>query len=207
MFASSGSLRWSGAALMAGSLLFFVNKLDEMSRLFFGRPMPDLISGADIPLIVVGQLCLLLGFAGMYRFYVTRLERPGRIALRLLCGGGMLLALGHVSFMSFPDGVLSASQEAGLEYFYLLVIVGLLLVFIGLIWLGILNLRRPVLAPWRWLPLATGISGFIGFVVLGGEEKTAGFLLFRSLFALGLIVLGAGLWRGAPAAVELSAQT
>lgn len=196
MIALDGSHRLGGAALVAGSLLFFLNKVDDMSRLFLGRRIPDLISGEDIPLILVGQLCLFIGFAGMYRAYVTRLKRPGRIALRLLCGGGMLLALGHVTFMIFPAGMFSASWVAGLEYAYLLVAVGLLLVFIGLIGLGSLNLRRPLLGPWPWLPLATGIAGFVGFALLKGEAITAGFLLFRTLFALGLVALGFGLWRG-----------
>ena len=30
---------------MLGNLLFIVNKLDEMSRLFLGRWMPDMIQG------------------------------------------------------------------------------------------------------------------------------------------------------------------
>jgi hypothetical protein len=73
---------------------------------------------------------------------------------------------------------------------------------IGLIWFGILNLRRPVLSRWRWLPLATGLMGFIGFVLLGGAEITAIFLFFRTLFALGLIGLGVTLWLEKPVQPE-----
>ena len=75
----------------------------------------------------------------------------------------------------------------------------MLVLLIGLIWLGILNLRQPVLGRWRWLPLATGLMGFLGFVVFGGQEITAVFLLFRTLFALGLMGLGLALWLEKPA--------
>ena len=61
---------------------------------------------------------------------------------------------------------------------------------IGLIWFGIANLRRPILGRWQWLPLATGLMGVIGFFLFSGEQMTATFLLFRTLFALGLIGLG-----------------
>jgi hypothetical protein len=66
---------------------------------------------------------------------------------------------------------------------------GLLFLLIGLIWFGVLNLRQPVLVGWRWLPLVTGLMGFIGFFLFDGdgEEITATFLFFRTLFALGLI--------------------
>ena len=59
---------------------------------------------------------------------------------------------------------------------------------------GILTLRRSVLHHWHWLPLVTGLMGLIGFFVFRGEEITAIFLLFRTLFALGLIGLGVLLW-------------
>ena len=76
------------------------------------------------------------------------------------------------------------------ESLFLLVIIGMLGLLIGLIWFGVLNLRRPVLSRWTWLPLATGLFGFIGFILLRGEAITATFLFFRTLFALGLIGLG-----------------
>ena len=76
----------------------------------------------------------------------------------------------------------------------LVVAFGLLFLLIGLISFGILNLRRPVLQHWRWLPLATGLMGFIGFFLASGEEINATFLVFRTLFALGLMGLGLTLW-------------
>ncbi|NQU30718.1 MAG: hypothetical protein HQ525_08635, partial [Anaerolineae bacterium] len=42
------SYQLAGMAFMLGNLLFFVNKLDEMSRLFLSKWIPDVISGNDI---------------------------------------------------------------------------------------------------------------------------------------------------------------
>jgi hypothetical protein len=42
--------------------------------------------------------------------------------------------------------------------------------------------------------LATGLLGFTGFFLFSGEQITATFLIFRTLFAMGLIALGMTLW-------------
>ncbi len=85
---------------MLGSLLFLVNKLNEMSRLFFSRWMDDVISGQDTLLIVIGQVAFIIGYVGFWRLYGERVGRWGKNALRLFCGGGIVLAVGHMSFMS-----------------------------------------------------------------------------------------------------------
>lgn len=189
---------WSGAAFILGNVLFFVNKLDEMSRLFLSRPMPDVISGQSLLLILIGQVALVIGYVGYFQLYKQRVGRFGKIALRLFCGGGILLAIGHISFMSSLADYLPPSIFTYIERLFFAVMIGVLLLTIGLIWFGILNLRQPVLAHWQWLPLVTGLMGFIGFFLFGGEEITATFLFFRTLFALGLIGLGLILWLEKP---------
>lgn len=191
---------WGGLAFVFGHVLFVVNKLDEMSRVFLSRPMPDVISGQNPGLILLGQAALIIGNVAYYQCYAPRVGRPGKYALRLLCGGGILLAIGHVSFMSaladyVPTSVLPYTRSS-----FLLVISGLLLLLIGLIWFGILNVRQPVLRHWQWLPLATGLIGFISLFLFDGglEEITATFLFFRTLFAFGLIGLGLTLWLEKP---------
>jgi len=82
-------------------------------------------------------------------------------------------------------------------------LIGLLLLLVGLIWFVILNLRQPVLSHWQWLPLATGLMGFIGFFLFSGEQITATFLFFRTLFALGLFGLGLTLWLEKPVQPEV----
>ena len=73
----------------------------------------------------------------------------------------------------------------------------------GLILFGIANLRQPILGRWQWLPLTTGLVGVFGFLLFSGEEITAIFLLFRTLFALGLFGLGLTLWLEKPGQLEV----
>lgn len=195
--------RWSGAAFMLGNVLFIVNKLDEMSRHFLSRPMPDVISGQNPLLILIGQVALIIGYAGYFQFYARRAGRAGKNALRLFCGGGILLAVAHVGFISSLARYIPSTIMPYVESLFLLVLVGLLLLVIGLIWFGMRNLRHPVLGYWQWLPLATGLMGFIGFFLFSGEQITATFLFFRTLFALGLIGLGLTLWLEMPDQNEL----
>jgi hypothetical protein len=193
-----------GAAFVLGHALFILNKLDEMSRFVLDRPIPDLISGEHSLLILIGQLSLIIGYVLYFKFYAPRVGRRGRRALGLLSGGGVILALGHVVFMSELLSQLPPSLAAKADALFLLVIVGVLLLLIGLIWFGILNLRQPVLRQAQWLPLATGLAGLVTFFIFGGEEKTAGHLILRTLFALGLFGMGWLLWREAPEPIRLA---
>lgn len=207
LFLSRKAQRWGGLAFVFGNVLFVINKLDEMSRLFLSRPMPDAISGQRPGLILLGQVALIIGYVAMYQFYAPQVGRPGKIALGLLRGGGILLAIGHVAFMSALEDRVPAAVVPYVEGLFLFVIVGLLLLLIGLIWFGILNLRRPVLRHWQWLPLATGLMGFVGFFLFSGEDINATFLFFRTLFAFGLIGLGLILWLEKPVQVDSFVET
>lgn len=188
MVLSGRAHQWGGAAFILGNLLFIVNKLNEMSRLFLSRWMPDVISGQDVLLIFIGQVALIIGYVAYFRLYAQRVGRFAKIALGMFCGGGILLAVGHVSFVSDIRMPVAAFDP------FIFVILGLTVMLIGLILFGIANLRQPVLGQWQWLPLVTGLMGFIGFYLFSGEEMTVVFLVFRTLFALGLIGLGLTLW-------------
>jgi len=177
---------------MLGAVLFLVNKLNEMSRLFLSRPMPDVISGQDVLLILIGQVFLILGYVAFFRTYSRRAPRFSRNALGLFCGGGILLAVSHVGFTNL-------GRLLGVPFdLFLFVLLGLAVMLVGLILFGIANVRQPVIGRWPWLPLATGAMGFVGFFFFSGEEITAVFLLFRTLFALGLLGLGLALWLEKP---------
>lgn len=182
--------RWGGAAFILGNLFFLANKLDEMSRLFLSRRIPDIISGQNPLIILVGQAALIIGYLANHRQYVGRLEKPGRIALGLFTGGGMLVAAGHTGFIDATAIGLPGSAQPALDMLFLFVLAGMLLLIPGLIWFGLLNLRQRILAKWQWLPLTTGLMGFAGFFLFTGEEINAIFLVFRTLFALGLVGLG-----------------
>jgi hypothetical protein len=196
--------QWGGVAFMLGSLLFLVNKFNEMSRLFFSRWMPDVISGENSLLILIGQAAFITGYVGFWQLYAERVGRWGKNALRLFCGGGIVLAIAHVGFIRSLADVLPPALLPYVENLFFLVIVGLMLLISGLIWFGILNLRQPVLARWQWLPLVTGLMGFIGFFLFSGEQITAVFLLFRTLFALGLLGLGLVMWLEKPVQLEVT---
>jgi hypothetical protein len=116
----------------------------------------------------------------------------------LFSGGGSLVALGHLSFLSLP-----LPWQPYTEIAFVFVLIGMLVLLIGLIWFGVLNFRQPLLKRWRWVPFFTGLMGFFGFFLFAGEEITAVFLLFRTLFALGLIGLGLILWREKPIPTEV----
>ena len=193
---NSKTYQWGGAAFMVASLLFLVNKLNEMSRLFLSRWMPDVIDGQNTLLILLGQLAFIFGYVAFWQLYAPRAGRWARIAMRLFCSGGILVAVGHTSFISaLPNFA---------ENLFALVLLGMLLLVSGLIWLGILNLRQPVMGHWRWLPLLTGLMGFVGFFLFSGEVMTAVFLLFRTSFALGLLGLGLTMWLDNKMQVEIA---
>ena len=184
--------RIGGAAFMLGNLLFLVNKLDEMSHHFLDRPMADVISGEDRLLIVFGQVLLITGYIGFLKTYRPT-RKFARITFRLFCWGGMITAVGHTSFMNgMPDAL------------FFVVMLGMILMLPGLILFGISNLRVPVIARWKWLPLFTGLMGFIGFFLFSGEVMTATFLIFRTLFALGLVGMGLGLWLASEGKARIS---
>ena len=192
MISTNGVNRWGGAAFMLGSALFLVNKLDEMSRLFLSRPMPDVISGQDVWLILLGQVLLVMGYVAFYQAFSRRARPFGKNALRLFCAGGILLAVGHLGFIS-------PARMPDLPFdLFVFVILGLSVMLLGLILFGAANLRDPMLGRWKGLPLATGLAGFVGFFLFSGEEITAVFLGFRTLFALGLLGLGLALFLEKP---------
>jgi hypothetical protein len=203
MIVKNRKAQWGGAAFMLGNVLFLINKLNDMSRLFLSRPIPDVISGQNLLLIFIGQAALIIGYVAFLKTYTQRLSRFGKIPLRLFCGGGIVLAFGHVTFMSGLAKYIPPSIIPYSESIFLAVIIGTLLLIVGLVWFGVFNLRHPVLVRWQWLPLATGVMGCIGFFLLRGAEITALFLVFRTLFALGLFGHGMILWLDKPSQSEV----
>lgn len=191
--------RVGGMAFMFGNLLFLVNKLDEMSRVFLSRPMPDVISGANPFLILIGQVALITGYVAFLKVYLPRAGKFAGNMLRVFCYGGIVLAVSHVGFSSAFEILLPRAIRPYAENFFLLVALGMLLMIPGLILFGITNLHTPVMSRWSWLPLATGGMGLLGFFLFSGAVITAPFLLFRTLFAIGLIGLGLILWLEKPA--------
>ena len=178
--------RWSGVALVIGSLLFIVNKFNDMSRIYLNVSMRDVIAGDNVLLVALGQILLFAGCLGCYLVYAKRSGRGGKIGLGLFAGGAILLALGHIDFTPYSPH----------EALFVLVLVGVLLMLAGLVLFGALNLRSRALAYWQALPLLTGLLGIAGFILSGGSENNPFvFLALRTCFGIGLVLMGIVLWQ------------
>jgi hypothetical protein len=98
----------------------------------------------------------------------------------------VLLTVGHrFSFMCEVD-------------LFVVVLLGAFALMLGPPLFGIAFLRKGVLPRYgRVLPLFTGLMGFVWLFFTGSEtsrQLTFSFMFFRSLFALGWILLGYVLW-------------
>ena len=188
--------RWSGLALVLGSLLFILNKLDDMGRVFLNRPMPDLITGRDGVLITAGQVLLVIGLGG-YLGYAKRCNRAGKIGLFLLVSGAIFLALGHATFTPIVKD----------DSLFALVILGIFLMVVGLTTFGAVNLRSHVIRYWQPLPLTTGLLGIAAFFLYGSDKNPLMFLALRTLFGTGLVLMGVVLVMDTRAVTALGKQT
>ncbi len=178
--------RLTGAALAAGSLLFIVNKFNDMSRIYFNIPLRDVVPGDNVLLVALGQILLVAGCLGCYLVYAKRSSRAGKIGLGLFAGGVILVALGHIDFTPYSPN----------EALFVLVLVGVLLMLAGLVLFGVLNVRSRALAYWQALPLITGLLGVAGFILSGGSENNpVVFLALRTCFGIGLVLMGIVLWQ------------
>ena len=64
--------RLTGAALIGGSLLFIVNKFNDMSRIYLNVPLRDVIPGENVLLVALGQILFVVGCLGCYLVYAKR---------------------------------------------------------------------------------------------------------------------------------------
>jgi len=88
---------------------------------------------------------------------------------------------------------------------FMLIILGALALLLGPILFGIAALRKEVLPRnWEVLPLLTGLMGFawLFFSTNDTDQLTFSFMFFRTLFALGWMLLGYVLWSDSRKIVE-----
>ena len=138
-----------------------------------------------------------------FKFYAQRVGRFGKAALGLFCGGGILLAVGHVGFMSALRDYVPAFMCPYIEYLFLLVLVGMLCLLSGLIWFGILNLRKPVLTRWQWLPWQPGSWALSAFFSSAARRSRPSSCCSAPCLPSGLIGLGLILWLEKPVQPEV----
>ncbi len=171
---SSMLVRWGGPALMLGALAFMLTK-----RKSYVDP-DDSVLGL---FMLVGFSSWLAGLVALYVRYGPVSGPLGKTGLGTAVVGLILLAVGHpFSFMTEID-------------LFILIILGGLALTIGPLLFGIAALQREVLPRyWRALPLLTGLTGFAWFFFTNSEGNRLAFMLLRTLFALGWLLLGYVLW-------------
>jgi len=159
---------------MLGALIFSLTK---------ARGYVDPNDSLLLYFMLVGFAAWLLGLAALYVRYAPISGKLGKTGLGMSFVGMVLLTVGHLfTFMSFVIGV----------DLFLLVILGVFGLMIGALLFGIAALWRVVLPRWRALPLVTGLMGAAWFLSSGSDDGslTFGFMFFRTLFALGWLLMG-----------------
>jgi len=163
--------RLGGLALMLGALMFSLTKARG-----YVDPDDSLLG----VFMLVAFSSWLFGLATLYARYGPVSRALGKTGLGTAVVGLVLLAVGHpFSFMTEVD-------------LFVLIILGSLALMLGALLFGIAALRREVLPRyWRVLPLLTGLIGFAWIFFTNSEGDRLSFMFFRTLFALGWILLWA----------------
>lgn len=137
----------------------------------------------------VGFALWLAGLSTLYLRYGPQAGRLGKTGLGMSVMGIALLAVGHLfTFMPFGEEI--AFVLIGTDLF-MLVALGALALMFGAVLFGIPVLQREVLPGcWRFLPLVTGLTGFVWVFFTNSEENRFPFMLLRTLFVLGWVLMG-----------------
>ncbi len=167
-------MHWGGVALMLGALVFLPVKLRHLVD-------PD-DSFLNIYLIA-GFTLWLTGVIALNLRYRLRVGHVGKIGLLANILGIGLLAVGHLGEFLFARDL------------FVFVILGTLTLITGALLFGIATLRADVLPTWRFLPLVIGLIGLAWVFLTNSETSRPAFLLLRTLFGLGWLLLGYVLWR------------
>jgi hypothetical protein len=141
----------SGWALMLGGPAIFLGWLasgrpEYQPYNYYSQEIDRLANALDMPLIILGILLLVVGYAGLLTRYGTASGLLGRFGLGLGILSGLVSAVGAASNLFF---------EA--EFQWQLFIWGMFFQFTGLVIFGLACLRRRVLPRWHGLPLLAGM--------------------------------------------------
>ncbi len=182
-------IRWAGLACLFGGLLQAVKSIADRNDPMSLRSDPtDAIFLVAPPLIVVGLVALYL----RCRTYKEGLGKTGR---------GWILAGPAISVVGFLM-IYNSSQQPSLFTLGLVLFVGgVLLLTLGLILIGIANVRTGLLGRWGVAPLIIGVMTPLLSVVGGGAANSSSsspyqpaYLVVSLLWSLGWALLGYSLW-------------
>ncbi len=174
--------RLGGLALVLGALMFSLTKARG-----FVDPDDSLLGY----FMFTAFTLWLVGVAALYSRYGPVSGQLGKTGLGIAVVGVLLLTVGHpFTFMGEVD-------------LFMMVVLGGFALMLGPFLFGIAVLQREVLPRYgRALPLFTGLMGFAWFFFTNSEGNQFSFMFFRSLFALGWILLGYVLWSDAREIIE-----
>lgn len=179
--------RYGGLALMLGALIFSLTK---------ARGYVDPDDSLLVYFMLVGFAAWLVGLAALFVRYAPLSGGLGKIGLGMSFVGMAAMAVGHLFSFSPVYYVIEGYlviEVAMLSLFAL----GVLALITGLLLFGIATLRMEVLPRhWRFVPFATAMIGLIWITATPSDEGslTFGFMLFRTLFALGWLLMGYALF-------------
>jgi hypothetical protein len=144
-------IKLSGWALILSGISLVFGNLAESRPVYDPYNMESLFidqyaNVTALPLIVAGFLLLSTGLLGIFLRYGDRASSFGRYSL------GASIALGFVNIMSF---ILMSANVA--DFWWDILVVGVIIQFLGITFLGIDALRQCILPRWNGLPLLAGV--------------------------------------------------
>jgi len=172
---------------MLGALIFSLTK---------ARGYVDPDDSLLVYFMVVGFAAWLVGLAALFVRYAPVSGRLGKTGLGMSFVGIAPLAVGHLFSFSPVYYVIEDYFVIGVVA-WSLVVLGVFALILGPFLFSIAALRRDVLPRrWRFVPLATATVGLTWIAATGSDDGslTFGFMLFRTLFALGWLLMGYVLW-------------
>jgi len=134
----------------------------------------QVLDGSEEILLPFAIFLLTLGSLGFFLRYEGQVGRSAKAGLAASAGGSAL-ALAAYLFMIISR----------VEYFWLGLIIGMLLLFGGMILFGASALRSHILPRWNFAPLAVGLCGLPAVLGLGDILFVVSGI---GLFALGYLL-------------------
>lgn len=168
-------IRLSGWAMIVGAfawvLGFAAGNIQEYNPYnALSRPLEryfQYLVGSEVILIPAAFILILVGILGLYLRYAEQAGRLGRSGLVIAISGSGIALLAYALMLSTK-----------IEYFWLGLMLGMLLSFIGLIIFGITALRNRLLPRWKLTPVLTGFCGILSISGLGPLFLLTGVGLF-----------------------------
>lgn len=133
--------------MMAFSAQFFSNGPYDPYN-FASRPIDRYLEASQAFLIPASILLITIGVAGLYARYAQSAGNMGKITIGISTFGGILTFV-----VILP--IFSLNTEG--DFWWGLLMIGMLALFGGLLLFGIVALRKGVMRLWNWLPLVAGL--------------------------------------------------